>query len=262
MYYEFYADEFFIVNFLTDCWICMILKVLTHCPATRWKIILVSALESLFATILICVQMPWQLKMILIHMLINPAGILLLYTKKNTTKKITAYLYTYIIAAVLGGIFQAIKSIIDLNLISMSIILVFSYMVIVVISQKNKAEIYKEKKYVDVKITVKGNEIDVKGLIDTGNSLVEPITKKPVSVIEYEAVKQIEDKMMKEGVYIIPYKSVGKENGMLIGIRIDRMTINCDKEEYIIEKPIIAISQESVSAKEEYKIIINPLLVN
>ena len=99
----------------------------------------------------------------------------------------------------------------------------------------------------DVKINIKGNEIITKALIDTGSELVEPISKKPVIVVEYDVLQNmlpasvanlythngdfdceilvdiIESNL---GVYqfcMIPFASLGNKSGMMLGIAPDKI---------------------------------------
>ena len=43
----------------------------------------------------------------------------------------------------------------------------------------------------DISIEINDKKINLKGIVDTGNSLTDPISKYPVIIVEYDAIKNI-----------------------------------------------------------------------
>ena len=60
-------------------------------------------------------------------------------------------------------------------------------------------------------------------------------------------------------VRYIPYHSIGKKEGVLLALKIDQMCIHRENECWIKE-PLIGVSEETISAEGEYKMILNPNL--
>ena len=110
----------------------------------------------------------------------------------------------------------------------------------------------KNDMFCEIEIEYMGNISKIKAMIDTGNLLKDPITKTPVIVAEKEALVEIIeinilDKLEEilEGSNInlideigedyisrfrlIPFSSLGKQNGMLIGFKPDSVTIKFDE---------------------------------
>ena len=110
-------------------------------------------------------------------------------------------------------------------------------------------------------------EIHILALLDTGNGLIEPISKKPVclvgkNVFEENGAKEGGRKEFQPQKFrIIPYHSVGKEKGILSGYEMDRLIIDTDERKVIIEKPMIGISEVSVSGNGSYQMILQPELL-
>ena len=91
-----------------------------------------------------------------------------------------------------------------------------------------------------------GQRKGIYGSRDSGNRLREPVTGKPVSVISYEDCRGFCDTL--SAVFCIPYRSVGKEQGMLTGIVFERMEIFRDSGVLTVEKPVVAVAREPLSA--------------
>lgn len=102
--------------------------------------------------------------------------------------------------------------------------------------------------YCNVKIKYKEKEIQIRAMIDTGNLLKDPISKMPVIIVQKEKMKDIIQKQILDnleniiyGTYLeeieqdyiqrlklIPYSSLGNQNGMLIGFKPDEITLEQD----------------------------------
>ncbi len=119
------------------------------------------------------------------------------------------------------------------------------------------------------------------GLLDTGNELYDPITNYPVIVVQYSAVKELLHERIREifeqnheddldNIYngfkeanwvsrlrLIPFNSLGKEKGMLLGFKADRVTIG-DK---CLEEVIVAVYSKPLSENGEYVALLNPELI-
>jgi stage II sporulation protein GA (sporulation sigma-E factor processing peptidase) len=110
-----------------------------------------------------------------------------------------------------------------------------------------RGRLIKERTFADVEIAMEGRSVTMKGMVDTGNFLSDPLTGKPVMIISASAAKQLlpeefVDEAVKEKdvqmlsdvlmnsayasrIRMIPYQSIGQERGFLIGIRPDSIRI-------------------------------------
>lgn len=143
----------------------------------------------------------------------------------------------------------------------------------------------KERLLIMVKIAFDNRMIGLPALVDTGNSLKDPLTNNPVMVVEFKALAELlpaeiksifenskEDDLNSVTATIstskwfsrfrlIPYSSMGKENGMLIGFKPDYIEVGEDEEKRDIKNVIIGIYNRSLSRNEEYKALVGPDLV-
>lgn len=128
----------------------------------------------------------------------------------------------------------------------------------------------------DIEIILNNKKINTKALIDTGNMLKEPITNTPVVVVEkillYECIpkeilnninqiiggdlekipQQIQSQYISK-LKLIPFSSLGKQNGMLLGIKVQQIKIIKESEEITKENIIVGIYQQSLTKNGEYQ---------
>ncbi len=117
-----------------------------------------------------------------------------------------------------------------------------------------------------------------KGFLDTGNSLRDPLTNKPVIVAEYDFLKdclpgdvqeamensQDEGRMLDELIVsswarrlrLIPFTSIGKSNGMLVGIRADEVKVDLGKNHPAYKNMVIGIYKGKLSSQNNYQMLI------
>ncbi len=101
----------------------------------------------------------------------------------------------------------------------------------------------------------------VKGILDTGNSLVEPISQSPVAVLGKEALEMLFTKEQREFFRVIPYRSVGKQHGFLKGYLLDEMMIEIRGGKKVCKQVYIAACEEFDAKKCEYQLIMNPQIL-
>lgn len=76
-----------------------------------------------------------------------------------------------------------------------------------------------------VKIAIAGKSLRLLGMVDTGNFLRDPVSRLPVFLVEKKAIEGLTSGLAAEEwqrrMRWIPFTSVGKEKGSLIGLRPD-----------------------------------------
>ncbi len=134
----------------------------------------------------------------------------------------------------------------------------------------------------EIEIEFDGHMKRIKALLDTGNALYDPITKVPVMVVEFNKIKEILPKEIQE-IYIaslendldavtrilshspwivrfrlIPYTSLGKENGMLLGFRPTRIRIFQKSGESELQDVIVGIYAKHLTKEGNYDALMHP----
>jgi stage II sporulation protein GA (sporulation sigma-E factor processing peptidase) len=138
-----------------------------------------------------------------------------------------------------------------------------------------------------ISIGLKDKEVNLVALIDTGNSLKEPITQKPVIIAEYLALEEILPdsiknmyldnkeldlniiaKVMEEigddiNLRLIPFKSIGNNSGILIGFKPDIIKIYLEDEvKKVADETIVAIYNDKLSLDEGYSGLLHPEILD
>lgn len=140
-----------------------------------------------------------------------------------------------------------------------------------------------------IKITNKGRQLEGIGLLDTGNMLFDPLSGEPVLIAEYEWMKGLftvnQQKMLlsymnmnqvsQEGpqqteeeeetpimIRMIPFHSVGKEEGMLVAVRLDSIVIGEESGLKRRENVLMGLYPGRLSAKRKYQVILHNEMIS
>lgn len=103
-----------------------------------------------------------------------------------------------------------------------------------------------------------GRSVQVEGLVDTGNSLREPISGRPVAVVERRIWEELYSGETPPGMRVIPYHSVGKSSGILSGYPMKSIEVELGGIRRICKDVYIAIWQEGLSETGAYGILLQP----
>lgn len=130
-----------------------------------------------------------------------------------------------------------------------------------------------------------GERVQVLALLDTGNRLREPLRGAQVIVVEHSAMahllpRHLQDVMqrMERGdlseisrlltsarlssrFRVIPYASLGNENGLLVGIRPDDVWVEFEGRRITLENIVVGISPNDLDPDGSYRALIHPELL-
>lgn len=111
------------------------------------------------------------------------------------------------------------------------------------------------------KVILYGKEkLEINALVDTGNGLKEPISGKPVSILDKNIFEQLYDKEQ-QTYRVIPYHSVGRKNGVMDGYLIDRIVVETQEGKQEYKDVYVGICEDAFTQKCMYKMILHPGLM-
>ena len=112
-----------------------------------------------------------------------------------------------------------------------------------------------------VRLDFYGEVLTLKGFADSGNSLREPYGKRPVSVLDLRSVKDLIKRVPMEKHYLVPFHSIGKKHGLLEAVELPWMEVDDGEESRIFTKAVAALSEEVLTKKGDYQVILHPEFV-
>lgn len=150
---------------------------------------------------------------------------------------------------------------------------ILGYIILSISFKIIKGKISKKDMFCEIEICINNKDVIVNGMLDTGNLLKEPITKAPVIVVEASSLEEVipmqilrnvqsilkgEDVFISEQEYmsrfrVIPFTSLGKQNGMLLGIKSDYIVLNGQNR---INDVIVGIYEKSLTKNGNYTALI------
>jgi len=143
-----------------------------------------------------------------------------------------------------------------------------------------KKRISKNDMFCEIEIFFGEKNVKTTAMLDTGNMLKDPITRMPVIVVEkdilykiipYKILDNLEkiiggdipddfyEQINVEYVSkfrVIPFSSLGKQNGLLLGFKASKVITYIDSNEEELENVIIGIYDKKLSKKDKYNALL------
>jgi len=259
MYYELYVDVLFLVNFMMDYILLLIVRKMLKCTATHGRICIGAAVGSLLTCLVVILPIPYTIiKLILFHVLVNTCMIRVGLKIKTIRSFLKAIIMLYIGSFLLGGIMEVFRPYIRVGSLFLLIAIVGYYLVMAIWRFLSYMQRWNQCHYT-VELYLGNKKYQIKGMIDTGNGLRDPISGTPVNILDRHTARTLFGEEHLKDVRYIPYQSIGKKAGVLPAVQLERMCILKDTECWV-ERPLIAISEETISKGGEYEMILNPNL--
>ena len=144
--------------------------------------------------------------------------------------------------------------------------------------------IWRQRCLVPVEIVL-GGRVRLKALVDTGNSLTDPLSRAPVVVVTIGAIRPLFPEAVRDDldglvrgdfdrvggimlhhvlasrVRLIPFTSLGAENGLLVGFTPDRFRILLPKTIEISRRIVVAVAPQVLDPAGEYQGLLHPGLL-
>lgn len=257
-----YLDVYFCFNFLMDFFVIFFTGILIKNNKKLLRIVCSAIIGASYSVVILVLNYTEAgvvyhlggIKKLLTYIVVVYLMVLVAFGKHRLRAMLRHMILVYVITFILSGIINMIyyssgaKKLSATKVIVITIVVEIALVYIFKVRQNREGIL----SYYSVTIAVGNKKIDVIGLVDTGNCLVEPVTKKPVSIIESSSLGFIPEKIL-----FVPYNSVGKKHGIIQAFVADYILIKGKK----IEKQIIAIHRGNFSGSKDYQLILHPKIV-
>lgn len=255
MYYELYIDVFFLVNFMMDAILLEILRRILGCPASHGRVFLGAGTGALGACVVLCLPVPYGfIRIIAGHGLIN---LIMLKTGLGIRwgrEMAKAFLLLYISGFLVGGILSAFRPYLRTAGLFFAFAVV-SYYGALGVWKLLGALAGREKSRREVRLFRGEKSCRVRAIVDTGNTLRDAVTGKPVCVIDQKTAETLGLFEQPEGLRFLPYHSVGRREGVLPAFPLDKMELPGNPVR-VVERPLVAVCQEI--SQDDHQMLLNP----
>lgn len=256
------------------------------------RVILASAIGSIYAIITYVTELPIYtsiiskavLSIMMVYIGFNPQSI-----KKLFKQVFIFYLTSFVFGGVALYLIYVIKPqnalirngmfVGDYVLKVIFLGAIVAFIIIKIAIKIIKTKINSKDMYCNIKIKINEQMVSTKAMIDTGNLAKEPITNTPVVIVESSLLYDILPKEILNNLdmilggdlskipeeiqnqYIsklrcIPFSSLGKQNGMLLGIKADEIEVEKEEDKKITKNVIIGIYDKSLTKRGEYRALV------
>lgn len=264
MYYEVYVDSLFLLHFTLNLYLLQLVNISLCRTATRRRILAGSA----FAAVGGCAIMLFPLGFVVLKPICTALadGLVLWWVFKPGGRRAFFRLAEKMVLFgwLIGGIFLLLRTYVPLAAVWQKTtlgILLSGGILFLFFSHRIVGEKRKEEGICKAELVGKdGGRIQVNAIVDTGNSLREPISGKPVCVLDQESFGHL-FKEEPELFRVIPYHSVGCDKGIMKGYEIEELVIEQEGVRKTCRNAYVGVSKTQVAAGAEYQLLIHPALL-
>lgn len=287
-----YLDIVFLENVIMNYIIIFASCVVVKENVRHLRFLLASSIGAIYTIVMYLNIIPIYSNFFM-KLLLSFVMIYISFLPNNWKKLLKIFLIFYLVSFVFGGCVFALMYFISPQLalikngvfvgvypIKIALIGGFISFVIIQISFKIvKTKLNKKDMIYEIEVIINKKSTKVKALLDTGNLLKDPITGIPVVVIEHKSlysvipiqilnniskvlggdtIELIENNEFNKIISrfrIIPFSSLGKQNGLLLGIRADYINIAVDEKIEKVNNVIIGIYDKSFTKNGMYSAI-------
>lgn len=278
-----YVDIIFLENILMNSIILLATGVILKSSIKIINNLIGSTIGAIYAVIIYTTHIAVYSNLIL-KIILSIAMVYITFKPPNIKSFLKHIIIFYLTSFTFGGVaFALIYFVQPRNILIKDGVLVGTYpikiiliggilgFIIITISFKNiKGKFTKKDMQCNIIINKNDREANIPAIVDTGNVLKDSITKMPVIVIEKKKLEGIFPNQILENIgdiisgkevdlgeyaskiRVIPFKSLGKENGILLGIKTEAINIIYQDSLHYVKNIIIGIYNGNLSRSGRY----------
>ena len=253
----------------------------------HWRILVSSSIGAVYAILAYMGIFPLYAN-IVVKIILSLCMVYIAFNPKNIKAIIKELALFYLVSFALGGCAFALLYIVRpqdifmkdgvyIGTYPLKIALlggVVGFIITYVAFKVVKTRMNKNELIYEIVLKINEKELTTKVMLDTGNMLKDPISNNPVVLIEKNILYNILPKELLENtknmlggdfknnedleneyrtrLRIIPFTSVGKQNGMMLGIKVDEIKIITDIDEIINTNAIVCVYEKEFSKRGKY----------
>ncbi len=272
-----YADELFLENFIIDYILLIVTARVTGIWIKRIRAVLGAGIGGVYALVSVITGMDFM-TLAVIKILI---GLLMVYSTFGGGRRyIKLCLIFLALSAAFAGALVAVLSFTggtafgNITFGVMAVSFGVSYLIFsIVFKELGRHRV--SGGIAAIVIEHQGHRAKLSALIDSGNSLSDPITGMPITICALESLQRIFDNKtlnilryvhdpaqamaeisrLRNGTYfrLVPYRALGVNDGILLVFRPDRIT----RDGITIKNGLVAIARQDMASGDGYSALTN-----
>ena len=183
-----YLDLLFLFNMWIDFFLLLFVKLILKRNVKLYRIIIGSLFGSL-TTILVLFNINY-IVLTMLKIIISIFMIIISFGYRDIKYLITNFIYLFMVSFILGGILILFKN--NYSKLHYLLIAIFlTPLLIIVFYKQNKKIKIQYALYHSVRIVISSITLNITGFLDSGNKLIDPITKKNIILVSKTKLKGI-----------------------------------------------------------------------
>ena len=282
-----YVEDVFIDNFVIDFLLLLLTSRILHLNAKK-RLMVLGALIGVLGTVLSLLFSLSGITAILYKIILSAVLVLCITPTTNLKKFFLAHITFITLTFVFGGLITAIslnfgkpiitengETLYELGLpmgIILGTISLGAFAIIKFIKSLQK-RLVQSSFYCTATLFDNDKKIKIRAFIDSGNTLIDPLTQKPVMFISYQSFSKIFQDipialvMLKKPVpalknsHYISLGTITNQKSSALVFTVDKIIIKNDKKTIEIESPTLALTFLNLNKKLDSEMLINPLIL-
>lgn len=261
MYYEVYVDSLFVVNFVMNLYILILVNGSTLRTATRRRLIAGAGVGALCYLMPFVIPVPAWVKYpvalvggtgLMIHIAFRPGSV-------RGFMAILKWMFVY--SFLMGGLLLFLRDnvpvLFQLTTEDWAVCGIGALCAMLISYTCERGRKSAQESSCRATLMSGDKRVTVEALLDSGNGLVEPISGKSVSVINREVYLALWGEGERP-FRVIPYHSVGKDHGIMRGYLVTGLELEIGGVTKRLSDVYVAVNEES----GKVAMIINPAVLN
>ncbi|WP_367946430.1 sigma-E processing peptidase SpoIIGA [Halobacillus salinus] len=130
----------------------------------------------------------------------------------------------------------------------------------------------------EVEVQWNGKTAKCHGMVDSGNQLVDPISRKMVFLADRYVIEQLIDEVVvddltmdqvatsmdglpgpvQDALRLVPFQAAGHAGQLLVTLTVDSVVIHTESGPLNVQKPLLGVQQSSLTHDNTYQMLIHP----
>lgn len=299
---QLYIDIIFLINLIMDFFILWATAKVGRIQTKGWRLFIAALVGACYSLVVLLPQ--WQITTTFSAKLICSIIMVIVaffpFSIRNIFKSL---MYFYLISFVMGGAVMgliyltnqspvysqawngAAVILADISYQWLIVGLLIAIMLAFYVAKYIRRNWQKSALQNPVTVSINNSTITVNGFLDTGNQLYDPISRKPVIIVESSVFNKLIPDFIREmveknnGVYLqkdfsqlneewraklqlIPFSSIGKNNGLLLAIRPDWVEVSYGTDVFRTSQALVGLYSKKLSPDGIYQALLHPDLLD